>query len=61
MSASEDRTLKVWDVATGKCVATLKGHSREVRCGVHCTFVMRRRVVSGSEDKTLRLWGLPES
>ena len=32
MSASADNTLKVWDVATGKCVATLKGHSSQVRC-----------------------------
>ena len=46
VSASKDETLKVWDVATGECVATLKGHSKLVRCGVHCTFVMiwlRRR------------------
>ena len=46
VSASGDNTLKVWDVATGKCVATLQGHSEGVRCGVHCTFVMmwlRRR------------------
>ena len=28
VSASGDKTLKVWDVATGKCVATLEGHSR---------------------------------
>ena len=38
--------LKVWDMATGKCVATLEGHSNSVRCGVRCTFVMmclRRR------------------
>ena len=27
MSASVDKTLKVWDVATGECVATLEGHS----------------------------------
>ena len=27
-----DSTLKVWDVATGKCVATLEGHSDGVRC-----------------------------
>ena len=32
VSASYDKTLKVWDVATGKCVATLKGHSEHVRC-----------------------------
>ena len=38
--------VKVWDVATGKCVATLEGHSDKVRCGVHCAFVLiwlRRR------------------
>ena len=40
VSASYDKTLKVWDVATGECVATLKGHSSLVRCGVRCTFVM---------------------
>ena len=31
VSASNDRTLKVWDVATCECVATLKGHSETVR------------------------------
>ena len=40
VSGSSDKTLKVWDVATGKCVATLEGHSRRVRCGVRCTFVL---------------------
>ena len=34
VSGSNDNTVKVWDVATGKCVATLKGHSKWVRCGV---------------------------
>ena len=40
VSASGDKTLKVWDVATGKCVATLEGPQTTVRCGVRCTFVM---------------------
>jgi WD40 repeat protein len=31
VSASNDNTLKVWDVATGQCVATLEGHSKAVR------------------------------
>ena len=26
VSGSDDKTLKVWDVATGECVATLQGH-----------------------------------
>ena len=49
VSGSRDDTLKVWDVATGKCLATLEGHSDPVRCGVHCTFVMmwlRRRSIA---------------
>ena len=44
--SDEAGVVKVWDVATGKCVATLEGHSGQVRCGVRCTFVMmwlRRR------------------
>ena len=32
VSASDDNTLKVWDIATGECVATLEGHSDWVRC-----------------------------
>ena len=31
VSGSQDKTLKVWDVATGECLATLKGHSSYVR------------------------------
>ena len=73
MSGSGDNTLKVWDVATGKCVATLEGHSDEVRCGVRCTFCDDvsslqvydvavfpdgLRVVSASGDGTLKVWEL---
>ena len=32
VSGSEDKTLKVWDIETGKCLATLEGHSKLVRC-----------------------------
>ena len=31
VSVSRDKTLKVWDIETGECVATLKGHSDWVR------------------------------
>ena len=31
VSGSWDNTLKVWDLATGECVATLRGHSNWVR------------------------------
>ena len=32
VSGSRDNTLKVWDAATGECVATLEEHSDWVRC-----------------------------
>ena len=50
VSASRDRTLKVWDIETGECVATLEGHSHWVRRAASAfssTFVMmclRRRL-----------------
>jgi WD40 repeat protein len=56
VSGSFDKTLKVWDVATGECVATLEGHSERV-VGVAIS-PDGRRVVSGSHDQTLKLWGI---
>jgi WD40 repeat protein len=41
-------------VASGKCVKTLKGHSDYVRSV--CFSKDDKLVVSGSGDKTLRLW-----
>ena len=54
VSGSSDKTLKVWDVTTGECVATLEGHSETV-FGV-AVFPDGRRVVSASSDKTLKLF-----
>ena len=34
VSGSSDNTVKVWDAATGGCVATLTGHSEMVWRGV---------------------------
>jgi WD40 repeat protein len=49
-----DGTIKVWEADGGKCLQTLKGHSRGVRA---CTFSPDGRwIVSGSIDKTFKLW-----
>ena len=39
VSGSGDKTVKVWDAATGECVATLAGHSDMVWCSVLVLFV----------------------
>jgi WD40 repeat protein len=56
VSASEDRTLRVWDIDTGHLVAVLEGHAgRVLGCAVTPD---GRRVVSASSDHTLKIWDL---
>ncbi len=56
VSASHDKTLKVWDLASGCELATLQGHASGVTaCAVTPD---GRRVVSASSDKTLKVWDL---
>ena len=54
LSASWDKTLKVWDAATGRCIATLEGHSGDVY-GVAVS-PDERRVLSVARDNTLKVW-----
>jgi hypothetical protein len=56
VSASADHTLKVWDLDTGRAVATLAGHADAVTaCAVTPD---GRRMVSTSDDHTLKVWDL---
>lgn len=54
VSASRDRTLRVWETATGFCTRTLHGHDDWVR--TVDVSEDGRSLVSGSNDHTLRLW-----
>ncbi|KAF1977468.1 F-box/WD repeat-containing protein 7 [Bimuria novae-zelandiae CBS 107.79] len=52
VSASGDRSVKLWDVRTGACTRTLSGHSK----GIACVQFDGRRIVSGSSDETVRIF-----
>ena len=53
-SGSYDQTVRLWNIATGQCLKTLRGHTNWVQvvafspCG--------RYLASGSYDETIRLW-----
>jgi WD40 repeat protein len=53
-SASHDKTVRLWDVATGAALRTLQGHERAV---LSVAFSPDGKVVaSASHDKTVKLW-----
>jgi WD40 repeat protein len=54
VSGSHDKTLKLWDVASGRELKTLSGHSDLITAVAFSPD--GRTVVSGSHDKTLKLW-----
>ena len=54
VSASKDKTLKVWDMATGRELRTFAGHTDEVM-GVALS-ADGRLAVSASMDETLKVW-----
>ena len=56
VSASSDRTLRLWDLETGACLKVMDGHSAPIR-SVSVT-PDGRWAVSGGYDQTLRLWDL---
>src|SRR3972149_810848 len=59
ISDSEDKTVKIWNVEDGSCIKTLEGHRSSMRCV--CVVVGEKEekedlIVSGSFDKTLKVW-----
>lgn len=53
-SGGEDKKIKLWQLATGKAIATLVGH----RGSINCLLFDRRKnlLISGSQDRTIRFW-----
>jgi hypothetical protein len=56
ISGSNDKTLKLWDAATGRVIRTFSGHSDFVASVAFSPD--GKQVISGSNDKTLKLWDI---
>ncbi len=56
LSASEDKTLKLWSIKTGQDIRTFWGH-KDIISSVSIS-VDGRYALSGSHDNTLKLWDI---
>ena len=54
VTASDDKTARIWDAATGKVIAVLRGHDNIVRSAAFSPD--GRRIVTASDDGTARVW-----
>jgi len=55
VSGGCDRDVRVWDLSTGNCLYTLRGHTSTVRC---LKMSDANTAISGSRDTTLRIWDI---
>ena len=55
-SGSDDTTIRVWNVASGKCIKELKGHTN--RISSICLNSSGNTLISGSDDTCLIVWDL---
>jgi WD40 repeat protein len=53
LTAGDDRSIRVWDVSTGKSLQSIKGHTAAVTC---LSLSANEVLVSGSADSTALVW-----
>ncbi len=56
ISGSEDGTIRIWDVESGKYLKVLEGHTGPVTSVVFDH--IGEKIISGSEDGTIRIWDI---
>ena len=54
LTASSDKTARIWETETGDCLQVLEGHTDEI---FSCAFNYEGdTIITGSKDNTCRIW-----
>jgi WD40 repeat protein len=56
VSGSKDKTLRIWDLKTGKLLYILTGHRDQVSSVA--VIPKSKHIISGSLDRTLKIWNI---
>jgi len=54
LTASSDKTCRIWDTDTGTCVQTLEGHEDEIFSAMFN--YSGDTIITGSKDNTCKIW-----
>jgi WD40 repeat protein len=55
-SASDDRTVQIWDATTGELIFAYQGHTKEVSSVVWSP--NGKRIASAGHDETVHVWNV---
>lgn len=56
-SVSDDKTVRLWDIATGKSLAIMESHEDYIRCA-YTSPNSHDNIVTGSYDHTAKIWDI---
>ena len=57
ISASQDKTIKIWNLETCTCIKTLYGHTSGVTC---IRLYQYNLLISSSGDQLIKIWNLED-